>query len=57
MICTRRIRFIAKCQIAHYSKYDNSVFNDVKQFEEIPGPKSLPVLGTLYQYLPLIGKY
>ncbi|XP_071440069.1 cytochrome P450 302a1, mitochondrial-like [Hetaerina americana] len=27
------------------------------RFEDIPGPKSLPVIGTLWQYLPFIGKY
>ncbi|XP_075233158.1 cytochrome P450 302a1, mitochondrial-like isoform X2 [Lycorma delicatula] len=29
----------------------------VKPFNEIPGPKSLPVVGTLWQYLPYIGEY
>lgn len=28
-----------------------------KDFDEIPGPKSLPLIGTLYQYLPVFGKY
>lgn len=28
-----------------------------KGFNEIPGPKSLPLIGTLYQYLPVLGKY
>ncbi|KAH0952125.1 hypothetical protein HN011_010875 [Eciton burchellii] len=28
-----------------------------KSFEEIPGPRSLPIIGTLYKYLPLIGEY
>lgn len=28
-----------------------------KPFEDIPGPKSLPLVGTLYLYLPFIGKY
>lgn len=26
-----------------------------KSFTNIPGPQSLPVLGTLYQYFPIIG--
>lgn len=30
--------------------------NKPKPFEDIPGPKSLPVIGTLYKYLPFIGK-
>ncbi|XP_001601675.1 cytochrome P450 302a1, mitochondrial [Nasonia vitripennis] len=28
-----------------------------RAFEEIPGPKALPLIGTLYKYLPLIGEY
>ncbi|XP_015433714.1 PREDICTED: cytochrome P450 302a1, mitochondrial, partial [Dufourea novaeangliae] len=28
-----------------------------KPFEDIPGPKSLPIIGTLYKYLPVIGEY
>nr|AID54852.1 cytochrome P450 CYP302A1 [Helicoverpa armigera] len=30
---------------------------NVKSFEEIPGPKSYPVVGTLYKYMPFIGDY
>lgn len=28
-----------------------------KTFYDIPGPKSLPIIGTLYKYLPFIGEY
>lgn len=28
-----------------------------KAFYDIPGPKSLPIIGTLYKYLPFIGEY
>ncbi|KAL6261454.1 hypothetical protein P5V15_006546 [Pogonomyrmex californicus] len=31
--------------------------NKPKPFKDIPGPKSLPVIGTLYKYLPYIGEY
>ncbi|XP_070169036.1 cytochrome P450 302a1, mitochondrial [Polyergus mexicanus] len=31
--------------------------NEPKPFEDIPGPRSLPVIGTLYKYLPFIGEY
>lgn len=31
--------------------------NEPKPFEEIPGPRSLPIIGTLYKYLPFIGEY
>lgn len=27
-----------------------------RPFEEIPGPKSLPFIGTLYKYFPYLGK-
>lgn len=30
--------------------------NQIKSFDQIPGPKSLPIIGTLWQYLPGIGK-
>ncbi|XP_045592515.1 cytochrome P450 302a1, mitochondrial [Procambarus clarkii] len=30
---------------------------DVRPFEDIPGPVSLPVVGTLYHYLPFVGQY
>ncbi|KAJ9574193.1 hypothetical protein L9F63_008449 [Diploptera punctata] len=30
---------------------------NARPFNEIPGPKSLPVIGTLWKYLPLIGEY
>lgn len=26
-----------------------------RKFEDIPGPKSLPIIGTMYKYLPYIG--
>nr|CAD7262597.1 unnamed protein product [Timema shepardi] len=29
----------------------------VKEFHEIPGPKALPFVGTLWRYLPLLGEY
>ncbi|XP_076298802.1 cytochrome P450 302a1, mitochondrial isoform X2 [Lasioglossum baleicum] len=28
-----------------------------RPFRDVPGPKSLPVIGTLYKYLPVIGEY
>lgn len=30
---------------------------NLKSFDQIPGPKSYPVIGTLYKYLPLVGEY
>nr|QLI62179.1 cytochrome P450 30 [Streltzoviella insularis] len=29
----------------------------IKNFDDIPGPKSYPVIGTLYKYFPFIGDY
>lgn len=31
--------------------------SSIKPFADIPGPKSLPFIGTLYKYLPIIGPY
>lgn len=33
-----------------------SFASDVKPFNSIPGPKSLPLIGTLWMYLPVFGK-
>ncbi|CAG0884942.1 unnamed protein product, partial [Darwinula stevensoni] len=33
-----------------------AVAPDVKPFDEIPGPKRVPLLGTIWEALPLIGK-
>ncbi|XP_046665557.1 cytochrome P450 302a1, mitochondrial isoform X2 [Homalodisca vitripennis] len=35
----------------------NATPSEVKPFDSIPGPKSFPVIGTLYKYLPVIGEY
>lgn len=29
----------------------------VKSFDEMPGPKGLPLIGNVWRYLPVIGKY
>lgn len=36
--------------------FTSSVF-EAKRFQDIPGPKSLPTIGTLYQYFPILGEY
>ena len=41
---------------AVHSRTDYESNLQPKPFEDIPGPRSLPVVGTLYKYLPLIGK-
>ncbi|GJQ70311.1 putative cytochrome p450 [Trypoxylus dichotomus] len=30
---------------------------NIKKFDEIPGPISIPIIGTLHNYLPIIGPY
>ncbi|KOB71009.1 Uncharacterized protein OBRU01_14480 [Operophtera brumata] len=35
----------------------NAEFYKTLKFEDIPGPRSYPVIGTLYNYLPMIGDY
>ncbi|XP_025158048.1 cytochrome P450 302a1, mitochondrial isoform X2 [Harpegnathos saltator] len=46
----------AKKLLARSCSANSKHAQDVRPFEDIPGPKSLPVVGTLYKYLPLIGK-
>nr|XP_053629407.1 cytochrome P450 302a1, mitochondrial-like isoform X1 [Cherax quadricarinatus] len=43
------------CVMAHSSLSGSQ--GEVRPFEEIPGPRSLPLVGTLYHYFPLIGQY
>ncbi|XP_043269589.1 cytochrome P450 302a1, mitochondrial [Venturia canescens] len=31
--------------------------NTARPFQDIPGPKALPIVGTLHKYLPFIGEY
>lgn len=34
-----------------------SAVSGVKQMKEIPGPLNIPILGSLWQFMPIIGKY
>ena len=45
------VRFYCEDIVKH--KIPTNTF-EPKPFRNIPGPKSLPVIGTLYKYLPLI---
>lgn len=40
----------------HRSLTTTGFSTDSKPFDSIPGPKSLPIFGTLYKYLPVIGE-
>lgn len=33
------------------------ITNGVRNFEDIPGPKCYPLIGTLYKYLPFLGTF
>lgn len=50
---------IRKTTSACNSSGDQSEGNktSLRNFNEIPGPKSYSLVGTLYKYLPFIGKY
>ncbi|XP_014209811.1 cytochrome P450 302a1, mitochondrial [Copidosoma floridanum] len=40
------------------SKFSSKAFGaEARPFDEIPGPRGFPFLGTLLDYLPIIGKY
>lgn len=41
----------------HNKGHDGHDKGHVMSFEEIPGPKSYPIVGTLYKYVPYIGKF
>lgn len=45
--------FCTRSYSVNFSHVNTSV---PKSFKDIPGPTSLPVIGTLYKYLPFIGK-
>ncbi|XP_031769333.2 cytochrome P450 302a1, mitochondrial isoform X2 [Galleria mellonella] len=44
-------------KISDQPSKDNNGDSGLKKFDEIPGPKSYPLIGTLYKYLPFIGDY
>lgn len=38
------------------TKCTSASTENLKSFEDIPGPKSYPMIGTLYKYFPLVGE-
>ncbi|XP_060823545.1 cytochrome P450 302a1, mitochondrial isoform X1 [Bombus pascuorum] len=55
---TKKKLYYIKFYSANFAKCNIKTNNHPpKAFNNIPGPKSLPVIGTLYKYLPFIGEY
>lgn len=48
--------FNIKSSCIYVRKLVTSGVLKTKKFEDIPGPKSLPAIGTLHQYFPVLGK-
>ncbi|XP_022181134.1 cytochrome P450 302a1, mitochondrial-like isoform X1 [Myzus persicae] len=53
----RRVNHCSKSTSFQILRFLSTETTVVKEFDEIPGPTSLPLVGTLYQYLPVFGKY
>lgn len=49
------LKFVSNA-VANKDKKHVAVDNGLISFDHIPGPKSYPLIGTLYKYLPFIGK-
>lgn len=49
-------RIYARARPANAKHAETRDANEPKPFEDIPGPISLPIIGTLYKYIPSIGK-
>lgn len=51
------VRFVSNVVCSRVNKEVQHEKGHVKSFEEIPGPKCYPIVGTLYKYAPYIGKW
>lgn len=51
----KSLKFYLKCEMHRYKRNLNTSIKKYNNFTDIPGPLSLPGIGTLYQYLPLMG--
>ncbi|XP_069674486.1 cytochrome P450 302a1, mitochondrial [Periplaneta americana] len=52
---TQKARLLADDVTTDISRNHDTL--QIRPFNEIPGPKSLPVVGTLWKYLPIFGEY
>uniref|UniRef100_A0A2H1VDT0 SFRICE011718.2 n=1 Tax=Spodoptera frugiperda TaxID=7108 RepID=A0A2H1VDT0_SPOFR len=54
-IISNRLKYVnLVSNVARYGS-DKVQICDLKSFEEIPGPRSYPIIGTLHKYAPFIG--
>lgn len=54
-----KVRRLFDCRLQSTVINDDIKFTsneNLKSFKEIPGPKSYPIIGTLYKYMPLVGE-
>lgn len=55
--CVAPKKLDVKFYFDNFTKCDIKTNNrQPRTFNDIPGPTSLPIIGTLYKYLPFIGK-
>jgi hypothetical protein len=52
-LLTQSLRFKATEAVEHRS----AEWNEAKPFDQIPGAKPWPLIGTLWQFLPFVGNY
>ena len=52
-LLTQSLRFRATAAVEHHS----AEWNEAKHFDQIPGAKPWPLIGTLWQFLPFVGNY
>ncbi|XP_012280631.1 probable cytochrome P450 301a1, mitochondrial [Orussus abietinus] len=56
--CTARCKTFATFPVSMDRKDDiNLTWNNARPYTEIPGPRSLPVIGNVLKFIPYIGEY
>jgi hypothetical protein len=58
LLSKKSVKFLLSLRINNYYRgnFLSMVASQLKSFKEIPGPLSLPIIGTLYLYFPFFGK-